>query len=440
MENTAYKKIEGRLQEADFYREAHRKIFGAMRTMSVRGIAIDELTLCECLESLGQLEEVGGRAAITALTDGIPMTAPGGSNIQHYARIVSDKATERRFMRAINETAAVDFGEKGKLGECLKRAQLLYEETLQEEKHRITVYTGYQLRTRDIEPRITFLNPIIKSKTLSMLYGWRGIGKSKVAIGIAVAVSCGGSFLKWKADKPRKVLYIDGEMADDTLKSWYIEAIKTGNKDPIDNIIFLSRDLLKDDERMPDLATLEGQRVVEQIVSEEDIKLVIIDNLSTLFPNLVENERESWVPVEDWLLALRGKGLAVLVVHHASKTGDQRGSSAHEGALDTSIKLKQPPDYRMEDGCSFQLEFTKARCFWGMDAKPFDARLETIDEMPQWTMKAYEPPNPDKPLKEQILELSSAGFTEVEIVRLLGLKSRDWVYKVITGAKKRSQL
>jgi hypothetical protein len=75
-----------------------------------------------------------------------------------------------------------------------------------------------------------------------------------------------------------------------------------------------------------------------------------------------------------------------------------------------------------------------------MDAKPFDARLETIDEMPQWTMKAYEPPNPDKPLKEQILELSSAGFTEVEIVRLLGLKSRDWVYKVITGAKKRSQL
>jgi RecA-family ATPase len=46
-----------------------------------------------------------------------------------------------------------------------------------------------------------------------MLYGQRGLGKTHVALGIAYAVASGGAFLRWRAPVPRRVLYVDGEMA-----------------------------------------------------------------------------------------------------------------------------------------------------------------------------------------------------------------------------------
>lgn len=45
-----------------------------------------------------------------------------------------------------------------------------------------------------------------------MIYAPRGVGKTFIALGIANAVVNGTSFLKWQANKPRGVLYLDGEM------------------------------------------------------------------------------------------------------------------------------------------------------------------------------------------------------------------------------------
>jgi RecA-family ATPase len=43
--------------------------------------------------------------------------------------------------------------------------------------------------------RITFLDPILSSKSLALLYGPRGLGKTFVALGIAWAAAAGASFL-----------------------------------------------------------------------------------------------------------------------------------------------------------------------------------------------------------------------------------------------------
>jgi hypothetical protein len=61
-----------------------------------------------------------------------------------------------------------------------------------------------------------------------------------------------------------------------------------------------------------------------------------------------------------WLLSLRHKGYAILLVHHASKSGDQRGASRLEDLLDTTIKLSPAAD-PSEAGASLDLEFTKTR-------------------------------------------------------------------------------
>ena len=43
-------------------------------------------------------------------------------------------------------------------------------------------------------------------------------GKTHVALGIAHAVSCGSTFLRWKAPEARSVLYVDGEMPQQALQ------------------------------------------------------------------------------------------------------------------------------------------------------------------------------------------------------------------------------
>jgi replicative DNA helicase len=93
--NTAAQVIDGR----DFYRDAHRRIFDRMVTLSERGGAIDFVTLKEELSRAGELDDVGGPAYIASLVDGVPRA----TNVEYYARIVKEKATLRNLIYAANK-------------------------------------------------------------------------------------------------------------------------------------------------------------------------------------------------------------------------------------------------------------------------------------------------------------------------------------------------
>ena len=93
--NTAAQVIDGR----DFYRDAHRRIFNRMVTLSERGEAIDFVTLKEELSRAGELEDVGGPAYVASLVDGVPRA----TNVEYYARIVKEKATLRNLIYAANK-------------------------------------------------------------------------------------------------------------------------------------------------------------------------------------------------------------------------------------------------------------------------------------------------------------------------------------------------
>src|ERR687894_3285155 len=56
--------IDERLQPEDFYREAHGRIYRAMLDLHTLGEPVDALTLVEHLKHAGELETVGGRAAV----------------------------------------------------------------------------------------------------------------------------------------------------------------------------------------------------------------------------------------------------------------------------------------------------------------------------------------------------------------------------------------
>jgi replicative DNA helicase len=87
------------VEPADFYRDAHRRIFDKMISLNERNHAIDFVTLKEELARGGDLDEVGGPAYVSSLADGVPRA----TNVEYYARIVKEKATLRNLIYAANK-------------------------------------------------------------------------------------------------------------------------------------------------------------------------------------------------------------------------------------------------------------------------------------------------------------------------------------------------
>jgi len=87
------------IEPADFYRDAHRRIFDKMISLNERNHAIDFVTLKEELSRAGELDEVGGPAYVASLADGVPRA----TNVEYYAKIVKEKATLRNLIYAANK-------------------------------------------------------------------------------------------------------------------------------------------------------------------------------------------------------------------------------------------------------------------------------------------------------------------------------------------------
>ncbi len=93
----------------DFYKDAHRKIFQSMIDLEQKSEPIDVLTLYEFLKSKGNLlEEAGGSAYLTYLTELVPSTV----NVSHYARLVKDKSILRNIVLTATDIAQTGYDDK----------------------------------------------------------------------------------------------------------------------------------------------------------------------------------------------------------------------------------------------------------------------------------------------------------------------------------------
>jgi replicative DNA helicase len=80
------------LEEADFYRPAHRAIWRAMLRLADRGEPTDPVTVLGELSHAGELQDVGGGPFLHTLVQAVPTVA----NASRYARLVAEAARRRR--------------------------------------------------------------------------------------------------------------------------------------------------------------------------------------------------------------------------------------------------------------------------------------------------------------------------------------------------------
>jgi putative DNA primase/helicase len=273
----------------------------------------------------------------------------------------------------------------------------------------------------EVPPRAMLLNPILPERSLSMLYAPRGVGKSWLGLSIGLAVASGKPLLRWTVPEPRRVLYVDGEMLLCDLQS-RLHSILGGLDVEIPHAAF--RVLAADTtEGGINLGSPEGQQALERNLNGVD--LLILDNLSTLIGNGSEGASDSWLPMQRWLLKLRRKGIAVLIIHHAGVNGRQRGTSRREDALDTVIALRRPQNYSPEEGARFEVHVEKLRQFAGDGALPFEAAVEPLAPATgqpriRWVSRDLKPP-----IFDQAVALFEAGRTVRQVASRLEISRSE---------------
>jgi replicative DNA helicase len=109
------------VQPDDFYREAHRLIFTAMRDLARQGRPADFLLLTGYLEDRELLEQVGGASYLTGLVSVVPAAA----HVEHYAARVAGTSQRRRLIAAAGRIAALAYDPEVEVPESKALAELL---------------------------------------------------------------------------------------------------------------------------------------------------------------------------------------------------------------------------------------------------------------------------------------------------------------------------
>ncbi len=93
------------LRSEDFYRPDHAQIYSSIMELYSTGNPIDIITIQDKLVQKGVLEQIGGISYIAELASSVPTSA----HIKQYSKIVEEKATLRRLIKASGEITAKSF-------------------------------------------------------------------------------------------------------------------------------------------------------------------------------------------------------------------------------------------------------------------------------------------------------------------------------------------
>src|SRR5437762_8931337 len=102
LDNLAYSQAAEHLKADDFSLDSHRRIYSRMVDLAESSHPIDMITLIEELDRRKELEAIGDVAYVSSLVDGVP----DRPSIEHYIKIVRDKALLRGLIHVANAAIA----------------------------------------------------------------------------------------------------------------------------------------------------------------------------------------------------------------------------------------------------------------------------------------------------------------------------------------------
>jgi len=119
LDNSLYDQAAEHLTPDDFSLDAHRRIYSRMRDLQETGRPVDMITLVEELDRRKEVEAIGGVAYLSSLIDGVPERP----SIEHYVRIVRNKALLRGLINIAQNAIAEAIEHSDEAEEVLGRAE-----------------------------------------------------------------------------------------------------------------------------------------------------------------------------------------------------------------------------------------------------------------------------------------------------------------------------
>jgi len=418
LKNEALDRVSSFLEAQHFFDPLHQQIFETTTKLILAGKQVTPITLKTFFENA---EPLSPTLTVPQYLGTLAAEATSIINAEGYGRTIHDLAT-RRALVIIGEdmaNSAYNSAVDAPPATLVRNAERQLDKLSRGEASGLTPITLEGLITMDLPKREWVLSNLLQQRGIAMVYAWRGAGKTWFALGLGYAIASGTGFLKWSAERPRRVLHVCGELPAVELRE-RLELIGQSSSCG-DRYRVLSDGLHENG--LPDLASAEGQAALERALG--DAEVLVFDNISTLFRSGVENEAESWAPVQQWLLRLRRQGRTVILIHHAGKGRTQRGTAKREDILDLVLNLREPSDYEPSDGARFEVHFEKNRGLSGKEAEPFEAKLETRNGTAVWTTRDVEYSK-----LADIKELKEEGWTVRQIAKELDL-SKSAVHRAL---------
>jgi len=212
LDNRLYNKAAELLKPGDFSLSSHRRIWSRMVDLAKSSHPIDMITLVEELERHKELQAVGDVAYVSSLIHGVPERP----SIEHYVRIIRDKALLRDLIRTAERI----------MKRCYEGAQsgedvLIEGEAAMrrlEEKHARAAVTGRissweeipTLKQLPIGDVTWVVEGLVPSGGVVLWAGESGSYKTWLSLWLAKAVQEGRDFLGRKTVQ-RPILYLDRE-------------------------------------------------------------------------------------------------------------------------------------------------------------------------------------------------------------------------------------
>jgi putative DNA primase/helicase len=280
--------------------------------------------------------------------------------------------------------------------------------------YQVTALTMREVLELEVPDLEYLVEPWLTKASLAMVHAQRGEGKTRFVMAVTHAVATGQDFAAWQVPAAARVLYVDGELPTALLQKRLKELGEAS-----ENFCVVSRDiLLREGVVLPDLATDEGRAFLDAIIERHHSEVIVLDSLSTLIRSGIENEAESWAPIQYWMLGHRSRGRTVILIHHQGKSGTPRGTSKKEDTLDTVIALEEvkDDDEASDTGSTFKLKFGKKREFYGKDAAPLLLHLSTVSGTAEWSHELAR----DKQ-RDTAEALRQQGMTQGQIATELGV-------------------
>lgn len=442
LDNTQARAAADIIHSGDFFLPQHELIFRQMLAMVDAQQPIDLITLTEFLQSTGDLERAGGTAYVSALADGMPRV----TNIQHYAGMVKEKAALRQIIRSAHTWTERAYNANtddnsakqilSDMGEYLKFQGNGHR------KDRLIAVDALEFVTLDLAPIEFVIEPILPVSNSAMIWSLAGAGKTYIMLNMATCVAAGRpDCFVWNVPKARPVVYVDGEMDQQTLQERVRELFRgmTSESGPaaLPSKGFLH--LITPDQQPkypPRINSKDGRARIEEHLQEGC--LLVLDNISTLSPGADEKETEDWAPVQEWILYLRRKRVATFLVHHGNASGQkQLGSSKKEHQLSCNLMLRTASEWTPQDGLRVEARLQKLRrrgvngrwsASWG---QPFEISLRVdreSDADPNGKATFSHRPMM-KILKQRAIEMLQAGMRENDVAQETGL-NRFVIYRL----------